>query len=154
MAPHGRKDVVQLDVDSTEREEPSHEQLGHWVLVPLLKGRDLAWHLVGSAWRAVFFSDVASHNGTDDSEWEMDQDDDQGNDLRVQNKRKTWIKHTKSITYQGLRLTMMTMEGSAAVELFARATVFTNAKTPAMGTGMILAQRITFQAQSLPFSCL
>lgn len=74
VAPDTREDVVQLDVDGTERQKSSHEELGDGVSIPLRDLRNLSSDFVGPAGGTIVVREVAPHNGTRDNEGEVNEE--------------------------------------------------------------------------------
>mmetsp|Transcript_18486 Transcript_18486/g.45975 ORF Transcript_18486/g.45975 Transcript_18486/m.45975 type:complete len:697 (-) Transcript_18486:14-2104(-) len=78
VAPHGREDVVQLDVDGAEGQEPRHAHLGQRAAVPRQR-RDLARVLCSAARRVelalgVLAGDAAQHREGEGDQRPDDQD--------------------------------------------------------------------------------
>ena len=82
VAPHARKDVVELDVDGAEGQEPGHGHLGHRVPVPRQDG-DLTGVLGGAAGGSklrlgLLPCDPSQHEEREGDERPDEDDDDDG----------------------------------------------------------------------------
>ena len=79
VSPHGREDVVQLDVDSAEGKEASHAHLRQCRAVPR-QLRNLTRVLGRAAWRGELGCAVLASNTAEDRQRERDERPDQDDD--------------------------------------------------------------------------
>jgi hypothetical protein len=76
VAPYTSEDIVKLNVDSTEGQEPCHDHLGNRSTVPG-KWRDFTGVLGGTGWRLEFNFTVFTGDATKHKQWECDECPDQ-----------------------------------------------------------------------------